>query len=94
MKAIDYYCNCSLQTRSLGSWISAYLSQVYSIFGFPSGPLLSVRSILNISAVETNCEVAMKPQVSFMVVCYHTIAFTIDSDISATMNKNATPLNV
>ena len=36
------YCNCSLQTRSLGSWISAYLSQVYSIFDFPPGPLLAV----------------------------------------------------
>ena len=33
------YLNCSLQTRSLGSWISAYLSQVYSIFDFPLGPL-------------------------------------------------------
>ena len=35
------YCNCSLQTRSLGSWVSAYLSEVYSIFDFSSGPLVS-----------------------------------------------------
>ena len=34
------YCNCSLQTRSLGSWISVYSSQVYSIFDFPPGPLI------------------------------------------------------
>ena len=33
------YCNCSLQTGSPGSWILAYLSQVYFIFDFPSGPL-------------------------------------------------------
>ena len=39
VESIRNYCNCSLQTTSLGSWISPYLSQVYSIFDFPSGPL-------------------------------------------------------
>ena len=44
------YCNSSLQTRSLGSWISAYLSQVYSIFNFPFGPLADYNSY-----VQGNC---------------------------------------
>ena len=33
------YCNCSLQTRSLGFRISTYLGQVCSFLDFLSGPL-------------------------------------------------------
>ena len=31
---LGMYCNCSLQTRSLAFWISARLSQVYSMLDF------------------------------------------------------------
>ena len=62
------YCNSSLQTRSLGSWISAYLSQVYSIFDFSTGPLLCSVTAKDCTArklkwiVWDNCK---------MVVSYH-----------------------
>ena len=36
------YRNCSLKTKSIGSWISAYLGQACSFLDFSLGPLITV----------------------------------------------------
>ena len=72
------YCNFSLQTRSLGFWISAYLSQVHSIFDFPSGLLLwCLQKLLTTAAMVDNLAEKIDQFPLYIDICsFHPVSYT------------------